>query len=171
MPPSATDQQLAEEIRQTNRSLAEAVAALRAEGAAVRESLAALKGDLKAELESIRGDLKTEAGKIHTSLAWMKGIAGIIGVSLVGLLGMTYQAGNQAGQIESAITALQKTTEEIRSDLKDRDKSFTVALEEVRKSNEEIRIAVKGQAGDMAGLRSSIDRLTEAAGRTKGAPR
>jgi hypothetical protein len=101
----------------------------------------------------------------------MKGIAGIIGASLVGLLGMTWQAGNRAGQIESAITSLPKTTEEIRSDLKDRDKSFTGALDELRKSNEEIRIAIKGQAGDMAGLRSSIDRLTEAAGRTRSVPR
>lgn len=175
MPPSSTDQQLADEIRQTNKSLAEAVAALRAEGASLREALTAAKGELKVEMATIRGDIKTEVAKITTSMAWMKGLVGvattIIGVSLASVALTVYRAGQRDERIDIGVAALQKNAEESRSDLKARDKSLSDTLEGMRKSSDEVRIVVKGLTSDMTGIRSSVDHLNESMSRLPLRPR
>lgn len=186
MPPSVTDQQLAEEIRQTNKRLDDAIATLRAEGSALREKLTTIQaelkvemqgitGGLKVELESIRGDIKAEIGKINNSLGWMKALTGaatgIIGLSLTGVALMIYQAGQRDARIELGVASLQKVTEEIRADLKARDKSMSDSLEGMRKSDDEIRIVVKGLGSDMTGLRSSFDHMNEIVSRLPVRPR
>lgn len=129
--------ELAQEVRDSNRRLADAI--------------------------DIRGDLRTEVGKINFSLAWIKGIAGFAGLSLVALSGLIYQAGERTGRIEKSIESLQKTTEELRDDFKARDKQVGDAISEaMQKATQGLTAAIKKQGDDLNRLQGSLDRLTEA---------
>ena len=61
---------------------------------------------------------------------------------------------------------LQKTTEEIKADLKSRDDRFVVAVtamqksaDESRKAIDDLKIRLKGHSDDVARLQASVDRF------------
>lgn len=144
--PSMTDRELADEIRETARHLTEAIDGLRREAA------------------DFRTDIKVEVARINSSLAWMRAIATIAGISMLGLLTMVYQAGDKAGRIESTVITLQKTTEEIKADLKARDDRIAAiattaqkAAEESRKATDDLKANLKGHSDDMARLQAAVD--------------
>jgi ABC-type transporter Mla subunit MlaD len=79
---------------------------------------------------------------------------------------MVYQAGNKAGQIDATITSLQKTTEEIRAELKARDDRFNAAssalqktADESRKATDELKTSLKGHSDDITRLQAAVDHL------------
>jgi predicted nucleic acid-binding Zn-ribbon protein len=142
--------ELADEVRETNRHLADAIDALRNEISA----------------------LKAEVGKINTNMGWVKKIGGsfaaIMTTAIFALLGVAYQAGGRLATIESSVSALeksnaaqQKATEELRADFKARDKLIADTVADTRKITEEVRLAIKGQSADMSRIQESLDRITD----------
>lgn len=149
--PGISTEYLAEQIEATNGRLEKALETLNSQGTALRAELA---------------DLDKGIGKINTSLAWMKGLTAFVGLSVLGMFYMAYQAGNQVGKIESAIGTLQKTTEEIKAELKSRDDRFVVAVTAMQKSADEsreaiddLKIRLKGHSDDVVRLQASVDRF------------
>ncbi len=109
--PVHTDE-LARQIQETNARLSEAIETIHSEGLALRDELS---------------NLRTDLGKINTSLAWMKGISGFVGISVVGIGMMVFQAGERSGRMAQAIATLQKTTDELRTDVRTRDKGVELS--------------------------------------------
>ncbi len=146
--PGISTEYLAEQIQETNRRLTGAIDALRDEAVALCGGIA---------------ELKAEVGQINTSLHWMKliggSVAAIVTTVALGVMGLAFQVGHEVARIEGTVASLQKTTEELRSDFKARDKLVADALTETRKASEEARVGIKGQSADMARIQETLDRL------------
>ena len=77
------------------------------------------------------------------------------------MVAFAIQAGERVAAIESAVTSLQKSTEEFRTDFKARDKQAIDAVAEARKASEDLRVSVKAQSSDLASIQESMYRLHE----------
>lgn len=143
--PVQTDE-LARQIQEMNARLGDVIDTIHSEGTALRGEI---------------GSLRTDIGKINTSLAWMKGISGIVGASLVGMGVIIYQAGERTGQMAQAIASLQKASDELRHDSKTRDSEVADAIVESRKITEDVRKSMKGQGEDMSRIQTTLDRLVD----------
>jgi phage shock protein A len=104
--------ELADEVRETNRRLTDAIHGLRTEV----------------------HDLRTEVAKINTSLNWAKGIGASLFACALGILTFAYRVDQKVTHMEDAVVALQKDSAETKA----RDKLLADSLAALQKDSKQV---------------------------------
>jgi phage shock protein A len=108
--------ELADEVRETNRRLTDAIQGLRTEVA----------------------ELRKEAATTNNSLNWMVRIGASLLACMLGILGYAYRVDQKATRTEEAVIALQANVTEFKADFKARDKQIADSLAALQKDSRQI---------------------------------
>jgi hypothetical protein len=108
--------ELADEVRETNRRLTDAIQGLRSEVA----------------------DLRKDIATTNNSLGWVVKIGASLLACMLGILGYAYRVDQKATRTEEVVAALQTDFAEFKADFKARDRQVTDSLTALQKDSRQI---------------------------------